>query len=82
MIEWKQCMVKQYEDHIYYPTFLQEYQELSPDKKILNFCQYVQFRFNSSALFISGDEALIAEACTKDISRIRNTNKRKKLMIF
>jgi hypothetical protein len=67
-------MVMQYEDQIYYPTFLQRYTELSYDKKILNFCQYVQFRFNSRALIISGDYGLVTEACTKNISAVWNTS--------
>jgi hypothetical protein len=55
---------------------------MTPDEKVLNFCQYVQFRFESNALFISEDNALISEACTKGIHSVWNTNTNKRLEDF
>jgi hypothetical protein len=65
--------VKQFENQIFYPTYQIDYIGFTCDQKIINFCQYVQFKYDARALIISGDQNLIGAAISKDINTIWNT---------
>ena len=53
-----------------------DYKSLIPDDKILNYCQYVQFKYNSNVLFITGDNTQVGNAITKKIYKVWNINNR------
>jgi predicted ribonuclease YlaK len=81
-IEWQRCFVKQYEDQIYYPTYRIYYDYMKADDKILNFCQYAQFRFSAKVLFITEDKNFIINACSNNIYKVWDAKSNKSIYDF
>ena len=63
-----QCLVFQFEGQIYYPQQMIYYDSMAQDKKIINFCLYVKFKFNSNVIFMTGDNNCIINANSNDIN--------------
>ena len=62
-----QCFVIQMEGQVYYPQEDMQYHNLSSDEKIINFCIYCKFKFESNVIFMSGDLNCLARANNSNI---------------
>lgn len=68
-------MFSQVVNQIYYPTFKIDEYNYNNDMKILNYCQYTQFKYHAKTLLITGDKSMIALSEGLFIHKIWNTNK-------
>ena len=81
-IEWKICIVQQYDGHIYHPQTYQDYFDMKVDDKIINYCQFLMYKFAAHVILVTSDNNMIANAVTKGISRVWNPSKKNSLSDF
>ena len=84
ILETEQCIVHQYDGHIFYPTIFMNYYMLSADEQIINFCLLLQYKYDAHVILVTSDYNMIAQANAKGVSRVWNPSdkKTKNLMIF
>ena len=75
-------MFSQAQNQIYYPTYKIDFYNFINDMKLLNYCQYTQFKYTANTLLITGDKSMLAHAESINICRLWNTNKNHSFLEF